>query len=407
MREIIDNNIKLNKIINDFLDNGFEIYFVGGVVRDYLLHREIHDIDFTTSASPSDVIELLKEDYKLSLNGLKHGTVGVIIDGKMYEITTFRTEGGYLDKRHPDYVRFVKNIYEDLARRDFTINALAVSLQNDNEVIDYFDGISDLNNHIIRTVLNPDRRFTEDALRILRALRFASSLSFEIEEETEKSIVKNYHLLKDISSERIVDEIKRMIVCVNFKEVFLKYSFVFEFVLELELNEDKIKEIYHSIDKLDNDFERLALLFKYSKDESGALTNLRFSNFEKKVITHSIEIINSEVLDDRDVRMLFRNYSNKDVLYGLRCKGALDGKSDYYLDLYNKNIDKPNRIKSLKVNGYALIRNKVCKKNIGRILNKLLDEVINGDLENEYDVLIERSKQIEADFHLQNDQNLV
>ena len=403
MRELIEKNQKLNKLINEFIDNGFEIYFVGGVVRDYLLNREIHDIDFTTSASPDEMIEMLGEDYKLNLNGLKHGTVGVIINGKMYEITTFRTEGGYLDKRHPDYVRFVKNIYEDLARRDYTINALAVSLQNDNEIIDYFDGQKDLENHLIRTVLNPDRRFNEDALRILRALRFASTLSFDIENKTKESIFKNYHLLDDISSERIVDEIKRMIVQEKFNDIFKEFHEVFEYILGLDLNIEKVDLIYNAINKLDSDYERLSLLFYFSKEDSNNLDRLRFSNFEKGIIINSVKIANELVNNDKEMRTVFRKYPTRFVLCGVKVKGAIDGKTEDYLRLYEANKGKPNHICDLKINGFDLIKNKIRKKKIGILLSRLLDEVIDEKLNNDYDSLMKRSIEIEEEIHLQND----
>lgn len=197
--------VKAMPVLRTLEDAGFEAYFVGGSVRDVLLHRHVHDIDITTSAYPEEVKELFDKSID---TGIKHGTVTVLYGGESYEITTFRTESGYQDFRRPDHVTFVQNLDEDLKRRDFTINALAMDMHGD--IVDLFNGIEDLKNHIIRAVGNPEKRFHEDALRMMRAVRFMSQLEFKLEEKTEQAIKDNHELLKKISVERIREEFVKM-----------------------------------------------------------------------------------------------------------------------------------------------------------------------------------------------------
>ncbi len=197
--------VKAMPVLRTLEDAGFEAYFVGGSVRDVLLHRHVHDVDITTSAYPEEVKELFDKSID---TGIKHGTVTVLYGGESYEITTFRTESGYQDFRRPDHVTFVQNLDEDLKRRDFTINALAMDMHGD--IVDLFNGIEDLKHHIIRAVGNPEKRFHEDALRMMRAVRFMSQLEFKLEEKTEQAIKDNHELLKKISVERIREEFVKM-----------------------------------------------------------------------------------------------------------------------------------------------------------------------------------------------------
>ena len=178
-------------IIDKLKDHGYEGYAVGGFVRNSLLGIPVLDVDVTTSATPEEVQEVFK-DYKVYLTGLKHGTVTVNIGGECVEVTTYRVDGGYQDNRHPDSVKFVKNLSEDLLRRDFTVNAMAYDGES---LVDLYGGRADLKNKIIRAVGNPTLRFQEDALRILRAMRFASVLDFEIEPSTAKAMIENKSLL--------------------------------------------------------------------------------------------------------------------------------------------------------------------------------------------------------------------
>ncbi|NUG38605.1 CCA tRNA nucleotidyltransferase [Lactobacillus mellis] len=188
---------------------GFEVYFVGGCVRDTLLQRPLHDVDLATSAYPQEIKQIFPQTID---TGIEHGTVTVIYQKKAYEITTFRTESGYQDYRRPDKVEFVRSLKEDLKRRDFTINALAMNSQG--EIIDLFAGISDLQQRQIRAVGVAADRFHEDALRMLRAVRFQAQLNFTIEKQTLAGIQTNAALLSHIATERIREEfIKLMEGC--------------------------------------------------------------------------------------------------------------------------------------------------------------------------------------------------
>lgn len=188
---------------------GFEVYFVGGCVRDTLLRRPLHDVDLATSAYPQEIKQIFPQTID---TGIEHGTVTVIYQKKAYEITTFRTESGYQDYRRPDKVEFVRSLKEDLKRRDFTINALAMNSQG--EIIDLFAGIADLQQRQIRAVGVAADRFHEDALRMLRAVRFQAQLNFTIEKQTLAGIQTNAALLSHIATERIREEfIKLMEGC--------------------------------------------------------------------------------------------------------------------------------------------------------------------------------------------------
>ncbi|MBQ7230278.1 MAG: HD domain-containing protein [Oscillospiraceae bacterium] len=184
---------------------GFECRCVGGCVRDWLMGIEPHDYDCCTAATPEEMQEIFA-DRQLVLAGLKHGTVGVVTDSGVVEITTFRTEGGYADSRHPDWVHFVRDLREDLARRDFTVNAMAYSPRRG--LSDPFGGREDLKNGLLRAVGDPEKRFREDALRILRGLRFAARFGFRIEENTRRAMDTEIEGLDALARERVLTELE-------------------------------------------------------------------------------------------------------------------------------------------------------------------------------------------------------
>ena len=188
-------------IMDKLQSAGFEVYFVGGSLRDLLLNDQINDIDLATNALPDQVKKIFPHSFD---TGIQHGTVTVVDHRENYEITTFRSDGDYLDHRHPKKVQYVNNLQEDLKRRDFTINALAMT--SHGEIIDYYGGLDDLEKKVIRCVLNPFDRFEEDALRIFRAIRFTSQLGFSLSSETYEALKNKVHLLNNISIERIHSE---------------------------------------------------------------------------------------------------------------------------------------------------------------------------------------------------------
>lgn len=286
--------IKLTEEMNIIFDRlekaGFECFLVGGSVRDFLLKKEPSDLDFTTNATPKE-IEACFTDFPVIETGIKHGTVTIIINHNPYEVTTYRKDGEYLDNRHPKLVEFVGNLKEDLARRDFTINALAYN--KNVGLVDCFGGLDDLKNQIIRCVGDPEKRFLEDGLRILRALRFSASLGYEIEAETKKACLSHAYLLKNLSAERITSELFKMVVQKNAPEIIFEFVDVLGVVIPelLEMKgflqhnphhiHDVLKHTTVALSGAEPDLTiRLAVLFHdIGKPESFSLDEKGFGHF--------------------------------------------------------------------------------------------------------------------------------
>ena len=210
-------------------NSGYEAFVVGGAVRDSLSNlKDVYDWDIATSALPEETKKVFN-GFKIAEKGIKHGTVTVISDGHPLEITTYRTEQEYADHRHPNAVSFTRSLVEDLSRRDFTINAMAYSPKTG--IIDPFGGAGDLSEGVIRCVGDADKRFTEDSLRILRALRFASSLNMQLDDKTKKAAIKNNRLLSFVASERAREELTKMLCGSNIEEVLLKYGEIISAVI--------------------------------------------------------------------------------------------------------------------------------------------------------------------------------
>ncbi|MFC4404371.1 CCA tRNA nucleotidyltransferase [Gracilibacillus xinjiangensis] len=234
---------KARKIIKVLQQHSYEAYIVGGAVRDHLLGREIADVDIATSALPEEVIQIFDKVFP---TGIKHGTVLVRLEEQSFEVTTYRQESDYADFRHPNQVKFVTNIKEDLSRRDFTINAMAM---NDGfSIYDPYKGQLDLENRLIRTVGNPNERFSEDPLRMMRAVRFSSQLGFTIEDITIDAMEKNAHLLSHIAIERIAVEWEKMIAGEFFRGStnLIFYTDLYKYlpiIAEDNIIQEKIKHI--------------------------------------------------------------------------------------------------------------------------------------------------------------------
>lgn len=221
-----------NEIIHSLQNNGYEAFLVGGCVRDSILGRPIHDYDITTSATPDEMMKVFK-DKRIIETGLQHGTITIVINGEGYEVTTYRIDGNYSDSRRPDSVTFTRSLEEDLKRRDFTINAMAYN--NEVGLIDPFNGMEDIKYHKIRCVGRAEDRFSEDALRILRAIRFASQLGFVLEPDTDWNISKMYKNLEDISIERINSEFCKIAASSDFCVQMVLYHEVFSlFIPEIK-----------------------------------------------------------------------------------------------------------------------------------------------------------------------------
>ncbi|NMA06593.1 MAG: HD domain-containing protein, partial [Ruminococcaceae bacterium] len=225
-------NEAVNKAMTRLESLGFESYVVGGSIRDILLDLNPADWDIATDANPFQIIEVFKEERK-NLSGIKFGTVSVMIDNISIDITTYRTEGEYKDFRHPREVLFSSSLFEDMKRRDFTVNALAYNRKDG--IIDYFGGLDDISSGVIKCVGDPSKKFAEDALRIIRAFRFASELDFKIDEHTLKYATEKMHLLNEISVDRIQFEATKLIMGKGTDKVMADYpEIVFSVIPELK-----------------------------------------------------------------------------------------------------------------------------------------------------------------------------
>ena len=301
-------NKKFNSAINvleKFNEAGYEAYFVGGCVRDYLLNDEFSDIDITTNALPDEVKQIFRESID---TGIQHGTVTILVNGDNFEVTTFRTEDDYIDHRTPEKVEFVSDLKEDLDRRDFTINAMA--LDSNGKLYDYHCGERDLRNKVIKTVNNPNERFFEDALRMLRAFRFSSKLGFEIEENTLKAIKNNAELIKFVSIERIVNEFRKLLTGRGNKRSL-------ELLLDSKLNNyiPFLDEISKIIDFSNYTFcQSLYILSKINDISFEKLKELKLSNKEIKQIK-IYEKINEEFSSNVPLEIILYNYDVNDVSF--------------------------------------------------------------------------------------------
>ena len=301
-------NKKFNSAINvleKFNEAGYEAYFVGGCVRDYLLNDEFSDIDITTNALPEEVKQIFRKSID---TGIQHGTVTILVNGDNFEVTTFRTEDDYIDHRTPEKVEFVSDLKEDLDRRDFTINAMA--LDSNGKLYDYHCGERDLRNKVIKTVNNPNERFFEDALRMLRAFRFSSKLGFEIEENTLKAIKNNAELIKFVSIERIVNEFRKLLTGRGNKRSL-------ELLLDSNLNNyiPFLDEISKIIDFSNYTFcQSLYILSKINDISFEKLKELKLSNKEIKQIK-IYEKINEEFSSNVPLEIILYNYDVNDVSF--------------------------------------------------------------------------------------------
>lgn len=374
-------------IIKTLMERGHEAYIVGGCVRDSILNRKINDWDMTTSAEPEKVVELFD---KVILTGIKHGTVTVVLNNNHYEITTFRNDGEYDDNRHPIKVEYVKTLREDLARRDFTINAMAYN--EECGLQDYFGGISDLNNKIIRTVGNPVLRFNEDALRMLRAVRFSAQLGFEIDNSTFKAIKEVSHNIGTISKERIRDELNKIILSDAVKFETLRSSNLSDYIIP-ELNKishtrllqvDSVRKTIHL---------RLAILLMDLGENSaiGILKRFKYDNNTIKNVSLLIKHKNYDLNDIINIKKLL-NIIGENLVYDLidvkksEIIFHADYKKDCKLTLLNKSREKISDIiknnecyslKQMEIDGRDLIELGYVKgKKIGEVLSCLLDIVI-------------------------------
>ena len=430
-------------VLNSLEACGHEAFVVGGCVRDCIMGKEPNDWDVTTSALPSEVESALK-NYTVIKTGIEHGTVTVLINSTPIEVTTYRIDGGYTDSRHPESVSFTKSLEEDLKRRDFTMNAIAYCEKTG--IVDPYGGVGDILSRVIRAVGVASERFNEDALRILRALRFSSVLDFEIESSTSDAIISHRDLLLNISAERIMSELSKLLCGKNVFNILLNYKSVF-FTLIPELSvcdgfEQRTKyhiyDIYthmaHAVSKIKPDLKlRLAMLLHdigkpkcFEVDENGAghfpshagvsseiahdiLKRLKFDRETVNYVTLLVKSHDIPIVADENILLKRLNRFGEKGLRDLILIKRSDNlsKSDIVLPRI-KEFDEVDRVldriitekkcfslKDLQINGNDIKSLGVAEgKKIGLVLSSLLESVIDGKIPNEKSVLLREVKRL-------------
>jgi tRNA nucleotidyltransferase (CCA-adding enzyme) len=294
-------------ILENIENAGFEAYFVGGSVRDYLLKKEIDDVDIATSATPEEIKEIFPKTIDV---GIEHGTILVLFKGQTYEITTFRSESEYEDFRRPKNVTFIRSLYEDLKRRDFTMNAIA--MDHEGKIIDPFLGLDAIKNNLLQTVGIAEDRFSEDALRMMRAIRFVSQLAFNIEEETFIALKRNGSLLKNISIERKTKEFEKLLTGENRQKAIelMIESKLHQFLPGLEAMDSGIKKLSQfNSGKLMLTEMWVLLLYSlgiHSKASRSFLKDWRLSNQKMKDVEKILAFLEKRLLQDWEALSLYQ-----------------------------------------------------------------------------------------------------
>lgn len=383
-------------VLSKLKENGYQAYVVGGAVRDFLMGKTPHDYDLTSDALPSQISDVFKEFYQ-EHSGEKHGTIRVIIDHKPIEITTFRCDEGYTDYRRPDNVEFVKDAYIDSKRRDFSINAFYYS---EGHIYDFHEGLEDLNNKVIKTIGNPSARFHEDALRILRAIRFSAKLGYEIESKTKTALLDCKEELNLIAKERILIELKEISSTSNFFRNIKEYFPIFKFIIPcLDKIGNSIDDIYNfdtksygdyiaslsalfSLREINNDFMPWRLFIKMDNESINAiktLIKLKDINFNN---SFDDDYINGLILLSKPVDInVFKNYLIN--LYNLK-----RFKNDDIHSILNRvdilsEGNTPYSLKDLEIDGNDLLKLGIEKNQYFKeILNEVLLRCNQGNLNN-------------------------
>lgn len=383
-------------VLSKLKENGYQAYVVGGAVRDFLMGKTPHDYDLTSDALPSQISDVFKDFYQ-EHSGEKHGTIRVIIDHKPIEITTFRCDEGYTDYRRPNNVEFVKDAYIDSKRRDFSINAFYYS---EGHIYDFHEGLEDLNNKVIKTIGNPSARFHEDALRILRAIRFSAKLGYEIESKTKTALLDCKEELNLIAKERILIELKEISSTSNFFIDIKEYFPIFKLIIPcLDKIGNSIDDIYNfdtksygdyiaslsalfSLREINNDFMPWRLFIKMDNESINAiktLIKLKDINFNN---SFDDDYINGLILLSKPVDMnVFKNYLIN--LYNLKRfkNDDIDSILNRVDILFEGNT--PYSLKDLEIDGNDLLKLGIEKNQYFKeILNEVLLRCNQRDLNN-------------------------
>lgn len=391
-------------IINQIETAGYEAYVVGGCVRDHLLEKTPNDWDITTSALPSEIMQIFAHLPTIP-TGIRHGTVTVITDKMPIEITTYRIDGRYTDNRHPESVVFSQNITDDLSRRDFTVNAMAFNPVSG--LADPFGGKTDIVKKLLKCVGNPEQRFHEDALRIMRALRFSATLGFKIDDETKTAILRCFSLLKNIASERISAELERLITAEDPTPVLDEFMTVFAYILDFDSTTKTAvwqRNIRYISQCPENLAVRLTILFDelYNDFPSmvAVLKNLKLDNRTQNTVSFLSNQLHSRLPDEEiSLKKLLVKVSPDLLTLTAQAQIARFPEQTKHLQNVISTIEKilsENQcisLKQLAVNGNDLKEHlSIHYKNIGTTLKLLLDAVIEEKCQNTFDELISYAK---------------
>ena len=436
---------EVKNILDKFQKENYQLYIVGGAVRDLLMKKDVKDWDFTTDAKPEEILKIIPEGFYDN----KFGTVGLAVGDSIFEITTMRKEGIYKDHRHPANVSWTNNIEEDLNRRDFTVNAIALSYNQ--QIIDPFSGIEDIERKKIKAVGDPNTRFQEDALRLMRAIRFAAQLEFEIDEKTLESIKKNAHLIGEIAHERVWDELFKILSSMNpyIGIVKLREAGILQIILpELERcfgiiqkgpKHDRIYEIgQHCLLSLKHcpstdPSVRFATLLHdvgkpntmgtqedgnitfYNHDTVGGRIVLKIGkrfNLSKKQTDKLYRLVRwhmftlDENQTDSAIRRFIKNVGLENiddmlaVRVGDRIGGGTQNPTSWRMEKFKERIEqvlkKPFSISDLKINGKDVMNTLNIKPGpkVGEILQKLFEEVLENSSLNNKEYLLKRINKV-------------
>jgi tRNA nucleotidyltransferase (CCA-adding enzyme) len=363
-------------------DKGFEVYIIGGYVRDHLIHRPSSDIDMATNASPTQMIEIFK-DYTLSRIGEKLGTIGVKIQSHWIEITTYRSESTSSNFRHPDEVRFIGSLKDDVLRRDFTINAMAVNIYGN--LIDYTDGLIDLKKKQIKAIGYPEDRFTEDALRLLRALRFSAQLRFNIERETSLAILKKQDLITTLPVERISVELDKLICAPRIQTIFETYHELLSRCISF--NSTLLLWVEHFDAR---ELKYLCLLNHLRVEEIRAeLLRLKLGkSFIQKVCDLKV-LTETQTKDLYEIKVLLGHYGAELVQMALSYQNSLNINGidpEIVKRCLSENLCVS--LKTLALNGDDLMALGLSGKKLKTILDGLLEKVMREEIKNEKTYLL-------------------
>ena len=387
-------------VLDRLTESGYTAYCVGGCVRDSLMGKTPSDYDVTTSATPEKMLEVF-DDQRVVETGLKHGTLTVVRDGMNIKVTTYRIDGAYGDCRHPENVTFTDRLSDDLCRRDFTVNAMAYSTRDG--LVDLYGGQDDLSAGVIRCVGRAQERFSEDGLRILRALRFSSVLGFTPDGECAAAVHELKHLLEKISRERIYSEMTKLICGKNAVPIMRFFSDVVAFALGV--NEDSVTHAaeFYGRDTLAPDaMMRHALILSDSDEKSAAavMDSLKPSREEKRTVMQYLTFRDTPATTDYDVRRLISRTGDSFPAKLARFR-LLSGRADE--KEYEKTVavaddviknDKCRSLGGLMINGNDLSSLGITGRATGETLSSLLDSVMRGEIPNEREKLTEYAEKM-------------